>query len=95
MVAAPGRIGDPAEGQAARAAELDHAILVMAVAAVGLLDRLTQARVGHAVENVTDALRMVFAQDGEDLLVENIRGDGGFGGRALSCGNDSGGRRQV
>src|SRR6185437_622257 len=42
----------------------------MPIAALGLLDRLRQARVRHPVEDVADRLRMIGAQHIEDLAVQ-------------------------
>ena len=52
-------------------------MLDVTITAVTFLDRLGQTRVGAAVKDVTDALRMILAQDIHDLLIELI--DAGSG----------------
>src|SRR5262245_55677455 len=42
----------------------------MAIATLCLLDRLRQARIGHSIEDVADALRMILLKDRQNLVVE-------------------------
>jgi hypothetical protein len=49
----------------------------MAVATVGLLHWLGQARISHAIEHVPHALRVVGRQHGQDLVVQRVDSLGG------------------
>jgi hypothetical protein len=66
------RVTDPAIGQATGATKLEHPILYMAIAAVGLLHWLSQPRVRHTVKHVPDALGMILLEDIEYLLVQRL-----------------------
>src|SRR5262245_17036914 len=52
-------VGDPTIGNATGPAHLGEAVLDLAVSVLGFLDRLEQPRIGHAVEDVSNGLRMV------------------------------------
>src|SRR5690606_6335885 len=69
-VAAASGVGYPAVGCPPGSPQLHQAVLHVPIAAVRFLDRLRQARVGHPVEDVPDALRVILVENSEDLLVE-------------------------
>jgi len=72
VIAAPGRIADPRIGQAAAAPEFRDPMLDLLVTVLALLDRLGQAGIRHAIEDMADALRVISAQDVDNLVVELV-----------------------
>src|SRR5215207_7049650 len=70
VVAAAGRVRNPAIRQCAGAAHLNDAVLNLCVSLVSLLDRLREARVRHPVEDVPDRLRVILLQHFQDLALK-------------------------